>query len=237
MHLVITISTYNRCEPCLNLIKQIYEMTSQNHVDLFVFDDASSEDYSEVKKLLESNKGTYHRSEINHGKKLHWMVSSTLIQYARKKISKKGYYFYLQDDLILKDNFFTRCIELFESIDDTRKVVLNPCLDSRTGTIWTQIIPKSVKFGSNEFIKVGWVDLRFMASARFFFAISSIFPINPNRWDSDQNLSSGVGKQISQRLAKYNAGIYQTKFSLYDHGTIESVMNPEARKINKLKSI
>lgn len=239
MHLVITITTYNRPESCLNLLNQIYMwcVPGNFNLDVLVADDNSDKDYSQIEALIISKDHTYHKYDRNHGKKEHWKIASDVIQWASKKITKNGYYFYLQDDLILNDWFFHECINIFETINDPLKVVLNPCLDSRTGKIWTPVFPTTVKHGKYDLIKVGWVDLRFMASPRFFFIISSIFSINSKRWEENPNLSSGVGKQISQRLVKYNAGIYQTTFSLYDHGSLESLMNPESRKLNNLKSI
>jgi len=235
MKFVITITTYNRAEECASLIRQIHRFSPDIEKNVLIIDDFSDANYNHVIELCYEYGYTFKRMAFHHGKMKHWIIADMCIQFGAKNTNKDDYYFYLQDDLILHEDFFNKCINAFESIPDKYKCVLNPCLDTRTGKIWTHIQETIVP--GLPIKKTGWIDLRFMATKRFFLIVRRIISISELRWENDNTLSSGVGKQISQRLARFNIPIYQTTYSLYTHGESESLMNPESRKINDLRSL
>jgi len=70
--------------------------------------------------------------------------------------------------------------------------------------------------------------MNFFCTKKLFEEINyNIQPIDKKRWDRDPELSSGVGRQMTKRLSKYN--MYGPMNSLLIGGGSESKMNPTER--------
>jgi glycosyltransferase involved in cell wall biosynthesis len=235
--IAIFITTYNRPNLLLSLLKDIYREARGFDLNLLIIDDHSSEDYIAVKYYLQERfAGRYKFIEnpVNHGKQFYWKTITNGFQYMASVDFE--YFILLQDDLRLMASFFKKAISAFDSILDDQKACLSIRTElSRVMTpCWTNYVPHYVNFPGIECIRTGWVDMLFISDKRFFTILNyQIFPID-NRWSSNKNLSSGVGMQISRRLISQGHSIYALKRSLVIHDHHPSLMHPLLRQDTKL---
>lgn len=224
----VIITTYNRQDMLKNLLKQISEY-KEYKIFTVVLDDCSnpSPDISEfdVKKI------TYVQ---NNGKKRFWKIISDSYKICKKINSK--YFIYLQDDVVLKENFFSESVRLYEKINDLSKISLNTLIleNQRGKSKWTNIDP--VEY--DEYYKCQWTELFFICEKKFFELLNfEIYPIPKDRWNKNPNLSTGVGDQVSWRLYGMGFNQYQVKNSLVLHGNHQSVLFENLRDEEKLISL
>lgn len=242
MKLCISVTTYNRPAQLLAQLKELERQLTQTGYDahVFIIDDGSERSYQKVTEYL---KGVdygcrFQRFTHRQGKRFHWRLINHAFQWYQKQ--KFDYAIHLQDDLILHRDFVEDAISQFNLIQHPEKVCLNYVLEeSRNGvSCWTPAPARRVKVGKLEVYRVGWVELHFIANRKFFERLNfCIYPIPESRWIQDSTLSSGVGRQISKRLFQAGAGMFQVTGSLATHGTEKSLMNPQERKTNPLRSI
>lgn len=220
----IVITTHNRSEMLGRLVRQIESQKNELKIKVIVFDDASTETYNLPKDVL------YFKFFPNMGKKRFWKIIDTSFK-TIKKINSK-YFIFMQDDIEIKDNFFTDLKKNFEEIEDPKKVSLSFLTDHRTNSPnWTNYNPRI----RGEVIKTQWIELHFICEKKMFEVLE--FKINPiplTRWNNNPNLSSGVGWQLSNRLHSLGYGMYHTKQTFVSHGDHESKMNKNEREKNKL---
>jgi hypothetical protein len=98
---------------------------------------------------------------------------------------------------------------------------------------WVKIYPNKI----NDFVsQVYFTDCGFFTNRKTLEKLN--FKIHPIKWNNNQSprISSGVGKQLSERLFTLNIPIFSPHKSLAYHGDHESLMNPLERKYNKLIS-
>ena len=224
----VIITTYNRQEMLKKLLKQISEYKNFK-IKTIVFDDCSNPspnvDEYDITKI------TYAK---NKGKKEFWKIISDTYKVCKKINSK--YYIYLQDDVSLKDNFFSESIRIYEKINDPSKISLNTLiLENQRGIPkWTNFQP--IEF--DEYYKTQWTELFFLCESKFFEVLNFVVnPIPLGRWDLNPSLSSGVGDQISSRLHQMGWNQYQVKNSLVLHGDHQSMMFSDLRSNEKLISV
>ncbi|MEL6719076.1 MAG: glycosyltransferase family 2 protein [Bacteroidota bacterium] len=215
LRVAILITTYRRPKLLEKTLEGIEKEASDYDIDYFIFDDEIAQ----------------------NGKKKYWKTITTLWQ----KIKGKSYDYYLQlpDDFKLKPNFIKKSIEAWEEIKDERKICLNIfCDESRIGkTNWTNFYPQIHYFSGSRYFKTQWTDMAHICEQPFFEQLDwHIEAISEKRWISNQNLSSGVGCQISTRLHKSNWNIYQVTDSLAEHLGDKSMMNPKERKVTPLQA-
>lgn len=244
MKLAIAITTYNRPKPLLAQLKSLYKQLerSGHSATVLVVNDGSLHNYSPVKDFLKANDHIaafqYDRFIMNMGKQRHWQVVNMIFRWYRKQSFDRV--LYLQDDLILPDNFLSNVIQHFEAIPHADKVCLNFVLEeSRNGVAcWTPAPARKIDYNGYEYYRVGWVELHFIANHEFFKALEwKVDRIDDKRWDLNPDLSSGVGRQISKRLFRKSKAMFQVRSSLAGHGEYRSVMSPEKAKDGRLRSI
>jgi len=207
------------------LLDDIFKYTEYK-IYVVVFDDGSKQPYD-----LSEYDVKYIKYVKNNGLKNVWKVITDTFNFCRK--INANYYFYLQDDLRLKDNFFEESIRIFENIPDENKITLGTLMiDSQRNTPkWTGFYP--IEF--DEYYKTQWCELVFVCKYQFFESLEfKINPIPTTRWDKNPNLSCGVGDQISHRLLEQGLNMYHVINSLTTHGDHESMFLPELRKNEKL---
>ena len=223
----IVITTYEREDMLKQLLEDIFKYTEYK-MYVVVFDDGSKRTYDLSKYDVK-----YIKYVKNNGLKNLWRVINDAFKFIGKIDAK--YYFYLQDDLRLKENFFEESIRIFEKIDDDKKICLELRTDQRTTRPnWTAIEPKII----DEYIHTQWVELDFICKYNFFESLNfKINPIPMSRWDKNPHNSSGVGQQISVRLSEKGLNMYHVINTLTTHGDHESVLLPELRKNEKLLAI
>ena len=223
----IVITTYNRPDMLYKLLDNIELEKKDFNLKIFVFNDGSTLDYD-----LSRFDITHIKFFPNRGKKNYWEIVDTTFKVL--KSINSNYFIYLPDDVTLCPNFFNVLKETYETIIDNRMICLSFLVDNRvTKSNWGS--NKPINYGN--YIKTGWNDLCFMSKKSFFNVLNfKIDEIPKNRWKFNENLSSGVGQQITEKLNKLNYNMYHTKKSLVNHGEHISVMNPKERIKNKLIS-
>lgn len=226
----VVITTFNREQMIKKLLDDIEKYKSKYKILTIVFDDGSP-NYLDIS----DNNIRYVKFLNNHGKKLYWKLITETMKYCENVNAK--YFIYLPDDVRLSKNFFDESINTYENINDARKICLSLLMPIQQigKTNWTNFIP----IEKDGCFLTQWCDLCFISNKRFFEALNyKIDEIPLNRWDTKsnkrENLSSGVGKNISERLHIQNLNMYHVKSSFVIHGDHDSVMNPGLRKIEKL---
>lgn len=107
--------------------------------------------------------------------------------------------------------------------------------DGRNDKCWTNI--RATKQGDNRY-RVGWVDCGFFCNREALEEIGFYMARPPRGWFARrEGISSGVGMMLTHRLNEARVACYRPIRSLAEHGEHESMMHPEERKKNKLKSL
>jgi glycosyltransferase involved in cell wall biosynthesis len=223
----VVITTFNRKEPLKLLLDDIFTLGKEYNLFVVVFDDGSSDVYDYINDYPVK----YIKYVKNNGLKNVWRIIGQTFNFCKKIESE--YFVYLQDDLRLKDNFFSEAVRIYEKIDDDRKISLGTLTieSQKNSPKWTNIEP--VFF--DDYIKSQWCELVFICKKNFMEVLDyRIDPIPSNRWDRNPNLSCGVGEQISRRLLNKRYNMYHTLDTLTTHGDHESKFYPEFRKTEKL---
>lgn len=144
-------------------------------------------------------------------------------------------YIKLDDDLILRHEFFSKIALLWKSIKDDKKMTLTLLKDHRTG-MWGGL-PEQY---NNQITKSNWADLIFACGQRMVDAMDKMELLPP----PSHIESSGVARQITRNIrgfrwndelrTEYKFGeslgnMYQVKDTLVNHGNHESKMNPQRK--------
>ncbi len=239
MRIAILITTFKRPGMLLSLLHQINCQRANHELAVICVHDGPSSGYEETQKYLKKNfQNTLYCTQDHFGKSHYYRVINVLYEIAKSEHEKKKFDYLIQvpDDISLADNFFEKAVRQFENIQDSQKICLNLLNDGRKQPGWTHQEPKEVKFSHTPYILSQWVDMCFLSTARFFEVLDWRILRIDQFWASNPNLSSGVGMQISQRLFNDGNNLYQVKKALVSHGSHDSVMHPEHRKLNPLIS-
>lgn len=224
-HLHVAITSYERREMLEGLMAQILQYRGQYHLDIRLYDDASSFSLEWAREIPEV---TVWQADQNHGKEYFWLIWQRLAADAAS--ARYDYFFSLQDDCRLIPNFFDRAIRTWEAIPDRRKTTLMLLLDeSRRGrTIWTEHEPELLDLGDVQVWHTQWVDCLFMSDGRWVRRFGGVAEVPQRRWASNPSWSSGVGTQITQWLNELGWRMYQVAGqSLVIHEAHESKLNPQ----------
>jgi hypothetical protein len=168
---------------------------------------------------------------LGNGKKKYWATVNFLWGQVRNK--NFDYFIQLPDDVEWDNDLIGEAIDLWENISDPKKICLNLLLDSsRVGkTCWTNYWPRLKSFRGSRYLLSQWVDMIFISDRKFFEQLDwNILPVSAARWDTDPQLSSGVGQQISHRLLKMGWNMYQVTEKIMEHTGADSIMNPDVRR-------
>ena len=226
----ICITTYNRPNYLNSLLADLSKYDINKRI--MVFDDFSPQ-FDVIHDIVGNYKwAEYYRAPKHYGKEGYWKMFNEIFNVCKSIKAKK--YIFLPDDVMLKDNFFEKAINIYNNIEDSNKICLSLLMDEtrRGKTCWTNYKP----IDKGDIYKTQWNDLCFMCEYGFFEMLNfSINPISSSRF-IDRNISSGVGRQISIRLNNLGCNMYHVKESLVIHDNHESQMNPNERNINKLIS-
>lgn len=203
------------------LMEDIERDKKDYELSVSIYDDASDITHALANSNIAYRYGAnYFRYAKNNGKKKYYEIVNKMFA----EIPAADYYFSLQDDGKLCEDFFTKSISQWSEIKDAKKIcmnILNAGTITRLGqSCWTNIKPVDK---GNYFLSQ-WTDMFFMCDKRFFFEVGKIF-INEFRWDVNKQASSGVGSYISNRLLRRGLNIYHTKKELVFHGSQDSLMN------------
>lgn len=233
---VVTIMTYERPAELLDLLQDLVrEAEAGQNVQVRVFDDASTLDYSAVRALLHARGWEYQRAAARHGKSgFHrWVTHSWQ---GLREVGAKTMLAFLQDDVRLCSRFLERAGAAFHALPERDRATLNVLVDGRRRLVpcWTNTTPRRV--GAAD--RTQWVDGLFVADREFLQALGFAVPtVDATRWDRDPSRSSGVGEAISRALHAQAQQMYRTSVSLVAHVESESRMNPCVRKREPLVAV
>jgi len=240
----VFITTYNRPGKCEALLKSIAkeEDTLGHTIDVYVIDDCSTLKYSSVESFVKDrSRWRYYRCDKNHGKSKYWeLINDIMFMLNGKELAGRSYdyYYMIQDDITICDNFFDRSISLWNSISNPKKISLLLLKDSRSmgkNGIWTgQRIRRHEKVSQIQFLDCP----AFLCTSRLFQVLKwTLSPIFPERWTRNPHISSGVGEQISHRLNDAGLAMFVSNRSLVRHCHDRSTMNPGDRIKNPLSEL
>jgi len=114
MKILILITTYNRPESLLNLLKDIKNDDLRNDIHLLIYNDGSTENYFNVISFLHQHfpgNCSYYDTEVNGGKENYWQ----LINEAYKEVKHHDFDYFIQfpDDVRLIDNSLSKATTAF----------------------------------------------------------------------------------------------------------------------------
>lgn len=223
--LAVIITTYNRPESLRQLIEGLMTNTHNLQIRCLVYDDHSDTPYADMPDGSENFHISYARLPKHHGKTGYWQVVDRA--YRDLRDVDAAYYMQLPDDVHVRPGFVRHAIATYQAINDAHKMALNLYLDDfRIGKAnWTRTLPAIERHNGTSVFRIGWTDLCFIAEKRYFEALSyRVDPVPASRWQHDSRLSSGVGLQITERLA--GQGLYQVRECHLDSADLPSHMNP-----------
>lgn len=229
----IAITTYDRPQEFKSLMDDVLRETTGKDVHIHVYDDNSPSRYSHESTEFYN----LTRYTENHGKKGYWRIMNDVFRDAQTW--KFDYFFFLQDDCKLTEGFFEKAINEFSEINDQNKATLCTFTPENIydRLMWSRRSAEDVIFNDRKFIKSNYIDCIFMcprSTLEFFnFTVESI---PPTRF-SNQNISSGVGQQLTKRLLKSSKTMYTAYSSLITSHSNDSKMNDQERKINPLNPL
>ena len=225
LNIHIAIPTYNRPEFLLTLIKQIYEYRKDFNLSIFIYNDCSTEDYSDIEHFISKSNNVifeYKINEKNFGREFYSLTYNNIFNDIKDK--NADYYIQIPDDVEIVDDFFNRAIK---TIIQTKEEVINIFTIKKLTRRFVKLKIKKVIIGNNEYWESGWIDGAYIAKKSFFEKIGyHIDIVNKSRW-KNKNLGSGTCNQIVKKYKK--RPIYQLTKSLLIHKGFWS----EMRKFNR----
>lgn len=224
MKITVLITTYNRNEHCTNLVKQLLSYCSDKMtIRVAVWDDMSS-----IPFTFDDNRVRVFRNSKRRGKEGLYITWQEMFNFA--KANRSDFYLFLQDDMSLRDNFFERLLNIWNSLD--KPVTLAPVIDNTTlkDGISRWGGKRHTRYNENAML-THWMDCKALVKDTFFELLNwKMEPISKNRWVNNKELSSGVGQQITTRLQIKKANMYHAVPSLCNLLDIKSEMNPTERE-------
>lgn len=240
--IALFITTFNRAGSCERLLRQLFEsigrseLLADQRAHVTVLNDHSIQNYESVEKELGALfRGRSHYLFGAHrlGKQGYWRTYHTAFRLLARV--KPKYALFLQDDVQIGPRFMDDALGTWLRIADRRKRALHlfECNDDEPSGRWVHFRRREIAEPAVRLTQ--WLDLSavLLPESTLRFLRYEVTPISESRWLHDSARSSGVGEQLTRRLAPAG-GIYQVRESLVTHGTEPSLMNPEARRATPL---
>ena len=235
-HWTVIIPTYNRPEYLADLLSELIREAERGIcLEVRVYDDASTKDYTMVREIFKCRGWYYRRAEHHHGKTHYWKWIDQAFRDLELRLEVRKILF-IHDDYRLCDYFFEKALRAWESIKDPNKLAITVSVNEarRNSRCWTGFDP--IKVG--HIWKTQWVDGAFVAEKRFFDILGyRVPPVKASRWKENPNLSSGVGRNISVALNGAGYSLFRTNENLAHHVEGPSMLNtsfdPERQSTTK----
>lgn len=233
----VVITTYSRPDGLSRLLDDIERERPGDALDVRVYDDATPNPDAAVEQRVRDRGWTYRRAEANHGKRNWWRWWNTILDDLRQQPARL--FIVLQDDMRLCERFFDRALELWSGIDDPQKASIYLHLTEERAELGTSCWTSVRAEPAGQVVRSGWVDLAaLMCDRRLFDTLDwQLAPIPARRWNGREELSSGVGQQISVRAHSLGLGMYQVHRSLAVHDDSPSLMNAAARRESTMETV
>lgn len=210
----IYITSYNRPE----MLQSVLDHLDEYDVNISIYDDGSDKplDDERVVRLAHGGKENY------------WKVWAKMLHNAETNLA--DLYIFMPDDFQALQ--VDRIKELHHRYKHT-EYIYNIINDGRTKQ-WVGLEPFDV---DEHTTRVGFTDCGFFCNRPALHKLGFYMKQTPTRWwEQGENISSGVGMMLSERAHRQRIPIYLPKTSLAYHGDHDSMMHPQERKNNPLKS-
>lgn len=238
--LLVTLTAYRRPNELAELIVSLADALrgASHSTFVCVFNDASDADCSAARDLLKEHFGVnaaWLDARQNFGKRGFWRTHQVIFHAA--KAADAEHLLSLQDDITLVPDFLSRLWQVWSATGqaDTRRRVLYlfSSEDDEPEGRWHRF--SRVDLPAARARRTDWFDLQAFLIDRAGLMLLRYWmvPISPLRWKKNPTISSGVGQQLTQRMAGRGT-VYQCEPPLVSHGKAESHMNPEARALRPL---
>lgn len=214
---VIIIASYNRFEKLCRILKQLHKQKTQYNIKIIVYNDGSTDiKYNKLQKKFP--KIDYINNEINNGKYGYWKTITTLFKKSSEYISHVV--IQIDDDFLLCDKFIDKLVNKFFE---------GKAINNKNVAIYYHL--PMVSGIRNGWGMVNWIDGGALFDAEFLHEINySVDKISESRWKISPEISSGVWKQISEKIDKNGLLTYKLEYSLANHdGNDDSKMNTAQR--------
>ena len=218
MKIHITVFSYQRKEMLEDLIEEIKTLQKSFDLDYDIFDDGSDFSIDDCK---------FHQYK-HGGKRLFWKMFDR----AFKSLESTDYdiYVFTQSDMNKLD--LQRIVDLHSKYKD-KEYCYSLHRDDRMNC-WNNRRAVSI---DDESYQSWFTDCAFFTNKKTLNQLDhTIYEVNPLRFIANPTISSGVGQQLTQRLNIMKIPMFLPKKSLTIHIGHESLMHPEERKRNPLKS-
>lgn len=208
---VYIIPSYNRFDKLIELIEIIFNFNYKN--EIIILNDGSDDERYKLLKFYDKRL-TYLENGKNLGKEGYWITVNKLFYELSKR--EFSHFIMLNDDLIPDFNFETKLNIFINNENILRLFTPNNLINLKN---WDY---------------PNWIDGIFCSPKKFLELIN--YQIDPIFLKKSKSKSSGVGKQLTEKLNKFNFKVDFYK-SLFEHdGNEDSKMHPEFRKIHPLVS-
>ena len=216
MKTLVIITTCNRQKSCASLVGDLLPQA-----EVVVFDDSTN---NEDLRYIYSGFGyTYVRIPEHRGKAGFWKTYQDIFDYCKEHVY--DYYIILPDDVEPYPNFVERAIEVY---DKSGCITLSPLITNRS-------LRRGIsRFGERKIVPTEWgfltnyFDCTGIIKRDFFEALEwRMLPIEP---PVNQYKSSGVGKQITERLQAQGKRMGHVKRTLLATVDCPSEMNAKERE-------
>lgn len=187
--ILITITTYNRPQLLLDLLIDIAKIPD---VRVKVYDDGSTEDYSEVVKFLDGMDSYYVRLP-HRGKEGFWKIHQ--VMYSEMRYENYDYFVQLLDDMRLVQGFYPKVIEQFKLSGADLLNIIN--IDALI-EVMKQRKVKSYEVNGVKFWDYHWQDLCFITTRKYLENIQYTCPRVSKGWFDNPNASSGVSTALTK---------------------------------------
>lgn len=219
----IIISSYDRYEKAVGIINQLLAQESRYTFKIILLNDGSTDNrYLDLNNIYPNI--TLLNNTVNNGKYKYWVSINILLKEVLKYEVKTV--LQIDDDYLLCENFLNILLDKFFEIKK---------LDNRYCAI---ALHRTHPFIPNQWgLDINWVDGGTLFDNEFIRKIKEIDEISPNIWVYDDSMSSGVWKQVSNRINQYGCLVYRFDFSLVKHmGNDDSKMNKIQRDLSPINT-
>jgi len=234
----VAMPMYNRVGLTMNLLRDLEREVAVAcglgaRVTVCVYDDASTDDVSEVIEFLQKHGWRYYRFDQNHGKKGFWEVITKVFDDV-SGCDGNDMLVAVPNDIRISTMFFERILASWNSISDRKKACLNIQAEEYRDKVaqWTNFEPKR----HNRLTwKTQWNDGWLACPVKVLAAIGFKIKKPPeSRWEKP-HISSGVWQWFSCELHNKGFGLYRVHESLTVHVLAPSSMHGNLRKKEPIK--
>jgi len=217
----VSIATCNRPGLLLELLHDLDREAGWIDVEVAVYEDPTSSDYSAAREFCRQRQWTWHRFDQRLGVRDHYKLVSRELRDTRR--SKADFFLFLPDDVRLHRHAIARALDTWHRLDDPATLTLWRLRSVEGQTNWTGKHAVQHTHASEIFHVDGLYLCQRPTLELLGYGLADPRP-TPGR-------SSGVGRRISIVLDRAGARMYRVDKSLVtvnDRG--RSVMNPAERR-------